>query len=205
MNEIDLKILLVGDSSVGKSSILSKYIDDIFEENRISTIGVEYKVKSLIINERKINLRIWDSSGQDKFRSITQNFFRNADGILFIFDLTEKNSFEGVKQWLIDSESFDLKIKKILAGNKVDLIEKRIVEKEIIDKLVEKMKLKYYEMSAKDGTNIDIAFRQLAEMILSDFSEKDLNEKSNNGNLDKKKDGSFIITNPNKKAKKKCC
>ena len=205
MNEIDLKILLVGDTSVGKTSILSKYIDDIFEENQISTIGVEYKVKSLIINGRKINLRIWDSSGQERFRSITQSFFRNADGILYIFDLTEKKTFEGVKQWLIDSESYNLNIKKILVGNKVDLVEKRKVEKEIIDNFVKKIQLKYYEMSAKDGTNIDNVFRELAEMILSGFSEEDLNEKLNISDLGQKKDGSFIITNPKKNQKKKCC
>ena len=205
MNEIDLKILLVGDTSVGKTSILSKYIDDIFEENQISTIGVEYKVKSLIINGRKINLRIWDSSGQERFRSITQSFFRNAEGILYIFDLTEKKTFEGVKQWLIDSESYNLNIKKILVGNKVDLIEKRKVEKEIIDNFVKKIQLKYYEMSAKDGTNIDNVFRELAEMILSGFSEEDLNEKLNISDLGQKKDGSFIITNPKKNQKKKCC
>jgi len=162
MNELDLKILLVGDTCVGKTSILSKYIDDIFEENHISTIGVEYKVKSIIINGIKINLRIWDSSGQDRFRSITQSFFRNADGILFIFDLTEKKTFEGVKQWLIDSEYYDLNIKKILVGNKVDLVEKRKVDKVIIDNFVKKIQLKYYEMSAKDGTNIDNTFRELA-------------------------------------------
>ena len=205
MNEIDLKILLVGDTSVGKTSILSKYIDDIFEENQISTIGVEYKVKSLIINGRKINLRIWDSSGQERFRSITQSFFRNAEGILYIFDLTEKKTFEGVKQWLIDSESYNLNIKKILVGNKVDLVEKRKVEKEIIDNFVKKIQLKYYEMSAKDGTNIDNVFRELAEMILSGFSEEDLNEKLNISDLGQKKDGSFIITNPKKNQKKKCC
>ena len=205
MNEIDLKILLIGDTSVGKTSILSKYIDDIFEENQISTIGVEYKVKSLIINGRKINLRIWDSSGQERFRSITQSFFRNAEGILYIFDLTEKKTFEGVKQWLIDSESYNLNIKKILVGNKVDLVEKRKVEKEIIDNFVKKIQLKYYEMSAKDGTNIDNVFRELAEMILSGFSEEDLNEKLNISDLGQKKDGSFIITNPKKNQKKKCC
>ena len=205
MSEIDLKLLLVGDTSVGKTSILSKYIDDIFEENQISTIGVEYKVKSLIINGRKINLRIWDSSGQERFRSITQSFFRNAEGILYIFDLTEKKTFEGVKQWLIDSESYNLNIKKILVGNKVDLVEKRKVEREIIDNFVKKIQLKYYEMSAKDGTNIDNVFRELAEMILSGFSEEDLNEKLNISDLGQKKDGSFIITNPKKNQKKKCC
>lgn len=205
MNELDLKILLVGDTCVGKTSILSKYIDDIFEENHISTIGVEYKVKSIIINGIKINLRIWDSSGQDRFRSITQSFFRNADGILFIFDLTEKKTFEGVKQWLIDSEYYDLNIKKILVGNKVDLVEKRKVDKVIIDNFVKKIQLKYYEMSAKDGTNIDNTFRELAEMILSGLSKEDLNEKLNYNNLDIKRDGSFRINNPKKKQKKKYC
>ncbi len=205
MNELDLKILLVGDTCVGKTSILSKYIDDIFEENHISTIGVEYKVKSIIINGIKINLRIWDSSGQDRFRSITQSFFRNADGILFIFDLTEKKTFEGVKQWLIDSEYYDLNIKKILVGNKVDLVEKRKVDKVIIDNFVKKIQLKYYEMSAKDGTNIDNTFRELAEMILSGLSKEDLNEKLNYNNLDIKRDGSFRISNPKKKQKKKYC
>ena len=92
-----------------------------------------------------------------------------------------------------------------MVGNKVDLVEKRKVDKVIIDNFVKKIQLKYYEMSAKDGTNIDNTFRELAEMILSGLSKEDLNEKLNYNNLDIKRDGSFRISNPKKKQKKKCC
>ena len=206
MSEINLKILLIGDTSVGKTSILSKYIDDKFDEVHISTIGVEFKVKSLTIKGKKVKLRIWDTSGQERYRSITQNFYRNANGILYIFDLTRKESFENIKDWLIESYNCDSKVKKLLVGNKVDLDKNKQMDKQIIENYAEKKEMKYYEVSAKMGTNINKIFRELAESILSGKSEEEMNEEFSenaNDNIDRKKDGSFVINRISNKSKKK--
>ena len=197
---------MIGDTSVGKTSILSKYIDDKFDEVHISTIGVEFKVKSLTIKGKKVKLRIWDTSGQERYRSITQNFYRNANGILYIFDLTRKESFENIKDWLIESYNCDSKVKKLLVGNKVDLDKNKQMDKQIIENYAEKKEMKYYEVSAKMGTNINKIFRELAESILSGKSEKEMNEEFSenaNDNINRKKDGSFVINRISNKSKKK--
>ena len=172
MNE--LKILLIGDSSVGKTSILLKYIDDKFSDNYMSTIGVEYKIKSLTINGKKVMLRIWDTSGQERFLSITKNFYRNANGVIFVFDITNETSFYNIKLWLNDLENCEGKITKILVGNKVDLEENRKVGKEKIKKYIEKKEMKYFEVSAKEGINIDLIFKELAELIF--LEQPEINE-----------------------------
>ena len=204
MNEINLKILLCGDSSVGKTSLLLKYVDDYFSDLHISTIGVEYKIKELNINGRKVILRIWDTSGQERYRSITQNFYRNANGILFVFDLTSKISFNNIKNWLTDSQDCETKVIKILVGNKVDLSEDRVLEKDYVESYAEKKEMKYFETSAKDGVNVNKAFRELAELILENKSEEEIKEQymDNSKNI-----SSFNLSmeiRPKEK-KRKCC
>ena len=205
MNEINLKILLIGDSAVGKTSILFRYINDEFPDCYISTIGVEYKMKTLMINGKKIILRIWDTSGQERYRSITQNFYRNANGILFVFDITNKESFNNIKLWLTDSENCETKVTKLLVGNKIDLIDKRNVDKESIEKFAEKKEMKYIETSAKEGINIDEIFRELAELILKGKTDEEINEEYKDNN---KNNNSFNIlddSNEELKKKKSCC
>ena len=205
MADIYLKILLIGDTSVGKTSILCKYIDDEFSDAYLSTIGIEFKIKSLIINGKKVLLRIWDTSGQERYRSITQNFYRNANGILFIFDITKKETFDNIKIWLTDSENCeDNKVAKMLIGNKIDLENKRKIDNETIKKFAEKKEMKYFEASAKEGINIDNIFRELAELILFNKSKEENEEeiirkrnRENSFNL------SFDSIEPIKK--KTCC
>ena len=208
MEEINLKILLIGDSSVGKTSILLKYIEDKFAENYVSTIGIEYKIKSLIINGKKVLLRIWDTSGQERYRSITQNFYRNANGILFIFDITNKETFDNIKNWLMDSDGCeDHKVTKILVGNKIDNNENRKVDDDIIQKFAEKKGMKYFETSAKDGINIDQVFRKLAELILTNKSEEEEeNEKEEYvPNYARKQSFNLSFDSCKPKKKSQCC
>ena len=204
MSEINIKILLIGDSSVGKTSILLRYVDDEFSEGYVSTIGIEYKIKTITINNKKVIMRIWDTSGQERYRSITQNFYRNANGILFIFDIANKESFDSIKNWLIDSEDSDIKISKILVGNKIDLEDERIINKETAENFANKKEIKYFETSAKEGKNIDLIFRELAELIMSNKLEKP-SETENNNILS----SSFNLINEDNnnelKKKKKCC
>jgi Ras-related protein Rab-1A len=205
MNEINLKILLCGDSSVGKTSLLLKYTDNYFPELHISTIGVEYKIKELNINGRKVILRIWDTSGQERYRSITQNFYRNANGILFVFDLTNKVTFDNVKNWLTDSQNFETKVIKILVGNKSDLIEERKVDQDSVERYADKKEMQYYETSAKDGNNVDKAFRELAELILENKTDEEIKEQYLDNTKNTSSFNLSMETKPKEKKKKGCC
>ena len=203
MSGICLKILLCGDSSVGKTTLLLRYVDDKFTETHMTTIGVENKDKLINIKGKEINLQIWDTSGQERFQSITKNFFRNADGIIFVFDITKEDSFEHIKNWLTNSEDCKKDFKKILVGNKLDLEEEREVNKERMEKFAEKSNMKCFEISAKRGVNVELIFREIAELILANKTDEEiknefvirphsLNLKSNDDNY------SFA-------RKKKCC
>ena len=120
-NEINLKILILGDSSVGKTSILLKYVDGYFPTIYVATIGVEYKIKQLNIKGLNINLQIWDTAGQERFRGITQNFMKGADGIMYVYDITQKPTFDNLRTWIRQSEESTEGFKKIIIGNKSDL------------------------------------------------------------------------------------
>ena len=204
MNEICLKVLLIGDSSVGKTALIFKYIDGLFSLNHITTIGVEYRDKKIMINEREIKLRIWDTSGQEIYRSLTKNFYRNADALLFVFDITNEKSFNHINDWMKDSETIGKDFKKILIGNKSDLIDERKIDKEKIEKYVQLNNMKYFEVSAKSGKNVDVIFTEIAKLILEGKSEEEIMEQFTNNNFN---DSSIITLDSNKSFKKrnKCC
>ena len=177
MSGINLKILLVGDSEVGKTTLILKYVDGKFSDSHITKIGVEYKYKKINVNDRKINLQIWDTSGQERYRSITKNFYRNAHGILFVFDVTNQTSFDHLKDWLNSSNECDIDFKKIIVGNKIDL-NGRVVNKETMEFFAEKNQIKKsYETSAKDGTNVDLIFKEMAELILANKTDEEINQE----------------------------
>ena len=177
MSGINLKILLVGDSAVGKTTLILKYVDGKFSDSHITTIGVEYKDKEITVNNRKINLQIWDTSGQERYRSITKNFYRNAHGIIFVFDVTNQTSFDHLKDWLNSSNECDIDFKKIIVGNKIDLND-RVVNKETMEFFAEKNQIKKsFETSAKDGTNVDLIFKEMAELILANKTDEEINQE----------------------------
>ena len=165
MTEILFKILQVGDASVGKTCIMSRFNYNRFEEGYISTIGINFYTKIYDYNGYKIKLQIWDTAGQERFHSITSNYFHGADGILFIYDITNINSFEGVKDWIKESEKFDNNIQKILLGNKCDLADTREVQKEDAEIFCNEKKIDFFETSAKENINLDEAFKKMVELI----------------------------------------
>ena len=176
LKEIRLKLLIIGDTNVGKTSILLNYTDNYFPETHLATIGVEYKVKQLIKDNYNITLQIWDTAGQERFRSITKSFFHNANGILFVYDVTKRESFHNVKDWIKDSEMHDNGFKKILVGNKIDLEESREVKYEELKELGKKKDIDVIETSAKNKTNIDEAFEKMVDLILKNKSEMEIME-----------------------------
>ena len=199
--QIVLKLLLLGDSSVGKTSILLKYISNKFDESSISTVGVDYMDKIIDYNKFKIKLQIWDTSGEEKFRTITKNFYRNADGLLVVFDLTKKESYDHIKSWINEAKENNDKLKTILIGNKLDLKDERMVTIDVAKQFAEKNNLKYIETSAKDGTNINESFQAIIDLLFDGkSSEEILNEFA-------KQDSPLCVVDDSMEVKKKksCC
>jgi len=126
LNNDLLKILIIGNSGVGKSCLLVRYADDIYQDNYIATIGVDFKMKTLDVDEKNVKLQIWDTAGQDRFRNITASYYRGAHGIMIVYDITDNESFNSINSWLIEVEKNASKnVYKILVGNKCDLEEKK--------------------------------------------------------------------------------
>ena len=202
LQELKLKILIIGDSGVGKTSMLLRYTDDYFPDTHIATIGVEYKTKIITKGKYKINFNIWDTAGQERFKSITKSFFSNATGIIFVYDITKRETFNGVKNWIKDSEEYG-KYDRVVCGNKIDLEKKREVKFDELKEYGIKKKMDYLETSAKTGVKINEAFEKLADIIINNRTEEELirefgvKSKSRGQTLTKKK-----ITREEKKG---CC
>jgi len=160
------KILIIGDSGVGKSCLLLQFSDGVFVEEFISTIGVDFKVKLLDIKGKRIKLQIWDTAGQERFRTITASYYRGAHGIIVVYDVTDKNSFENVSKWLKEIDSFaGPNVVKLLVANKCDLTEQRVISAEQGQALASKLGISFVETSAKTATNVESAFLQMANII----------------------------------------
>ena len=158
--EINLKILLVGDSGVGKTSFLIRYVNDEFPDKHITTVAIDHLSKVFKFRGFKVQLHIWDTAGQERYRSIVKNFFHNTDGILFLYDITSQKSFTGVKAWIKESEHIDNSFKKVLIGNKCDLNYQKNVSEEEVKKYCEENKIDHFEASAKNDINIKEALRK---------------------------------------------
>ena len=157
------KILIIGDSSVGKTCFLTRYADNTFQEVHMSTIGIDYKLKNVKMEDGKIvKLQIWDTAGQDRFRSITKNYYKGANGIVVIFSVTDKKTFGNVKSWIHQIKAeVDEKVTIILVGNKIDDEENREVTKEEGEEAARNFGLDFFECSAKTGENINSTFNEL--------------------------------------------
>ena len=201
MTEIEdakLKILILGDSAVGKTCLLLKYIDGFFPETYISTIGVEYKIKSITKNNTKINLEIWDTCGQERYKSLSKSFMKGADGIIFQYDISDRKTFDHIKNWITESEIENTGFKKIIVGNKIDLPEElRQVKKETLEKFCNDKKLKGIEVSAKNGDNVENTFNMLTELIIENMTKEEIIKKYGKN----KKEGNINILKPIKKEK----
>ena len=173
-DELVYKVLLLGDSSVGKTCFLLRYCDKSFQEAHLSTIGLDYRLKSMTLqNDKNIKLQIWDTAGQDRFRAITKNYYKGANGIILIYDVTNKQSYENVKNWLTQiKEEATPNVIIYLAGNKIDVEEdQRVITTEDGQKIADEYKLPFKETSAKNGINVNEIFQELVEKIDETFSK----------------------------------
>jgi small GTP-binding protein len=163
-----VKLLLIGESAVGKSCLLLRFAENKFQESFLYTIGIDFKVRHVEINDTKVKLQIWDTAGQEKFRTITKAYYRGAHGIMLVFDVTNIDTFSQTRQWINSiNDNVTDPVAIILIGNKVDM-EGRKVTREQAQALADEFKIEYFETSAKDGSNVESTFFHLAKVILDD-------------------------------------
>jgi len=162
------KLLLIGDSGVGKTCILFRFSDDAFNTTFISTIGIDFKIKTIELKGKKIKLQIWDTAGQERFHTITTSYYRGAMGIMLVYDITNSKSFENIAKWLRNiDEHANEDVEKMILGNKCDMDENRQVPKDRGEVIAREHGIKFMETSAKNNINIERAFQELAEAILN--------------------------------------
>ena len=176
------KIVLIGGSGVGKSCILLRFADDTFTENFYTTIGVDFRFKCLIYKGKKIKLQIWDTAGQERFKTVTSAYYRGADGIIIVYDQSEKTTFEHINNWIEDISKYtnDEPI-KIVLGNKNDLIDKNEVSDDDILNFENKTNIPVVKVSAKNSFQINLAFEKLIEKLMIKHKQKSL---TNNHSLE---------------------
>ena len=162
------KVLLIGDSSVGKTSVLLRYVDDTFNPEFQTTIGVDFKISTFQLNGKVIKLQLWDTAGQDRFKTIVASYYRGAHGIILAFDITNATSFQNITRWYDESQNYLQKsVPKLLIGNKSDLSSQRAVRTEDAKELADRLGVDYIETSAKNSQNVKLAFETLSRNILN--------------------------------------
>ncbi|KAF9313067.1 GTP-binding protein of the rab [Podila horticola] len=160
------KLLLIGDSGVGKSCLLLRFADDTYTESYISTIGVDFKIRTIELEGKTVKLQIWDTAGQERFRTITSSYYRGAHGIIVVYDVTDQDTFANVKQWLSEIDRYASEgVNKLLVGNKSDLTNKKVVEYTVAKEFADQLTIPFLETSAKSATNVEQAFMTMAKQI----------------------------------------
>ena len=209
MSHIDLqyKFLFLGETSVGKTSILLRYTDDSFN-SFLPTVGVDVKYKYIKYEDKKIRLDIWDTAGQERFKNIAKNYFRGANGIVLVFDISNKESLHKLKYWLKDCKpNIDPETELVIAENKIDLESERVISKESIKEFGEKNNIEIFPTSAKTGEGIDNVFIHLISNL---FLKKNIGVVPPNEDEFTQRRGSYLLNNnisekdDKKKKKEKC-
>lgn len=160
--DVVLKIIMIGNSGVGKSALLKCFMGDPFQSGYTSTIGVDFEIKPVVVDGKTVNLQIWDTAGQERFRTITTSYYRSSDAIIMVFDLCDLNSFQQLNAWLEDVRSYAREhVDVLLVGNKVDLEAKRQVDYQAAKDFADAHQMSYIETSAKEDINVEKSFTQL--------------------------------------------
>ena len=192
------KVLLLGNSDVGKNSLLLRYVDHIWSDTFVPTIGVDFKVKTLELENKKIKMQIWDTAGQERFRNVISSYFRGANGIMLIYDVNNRDSFKSLENWLIEIEkNASENISKIIIGNNNDLEEEKEVKTEEGEAFAKRNGIQFIETSCKMNINVKEAFEALAKLMIKYNTEKKPISASNNKKV-------LVSKEKSKKTKKNC-
>ena len=198
-----LKVVVVGDSGVGKTNLIKRFVSNTYNPNTKATVGVEFLSKSYKINNQVFKIEIWDTAGQERYKSITAAYYKGAKGALIVYDITQKESFENINKWMSevrDKSAKDLKI--MIVGNKTDLENERQVSTDDALERAKELESPVMEASALDGNNVKAAFYDLLKEMYKEIKKKiDIVENQNAGG---EKDGVQLNTNEEKE-KKGCC
>ena len=199
-----IKLLTLGETEVGKTSIVLRYSDDKFHDNKIATIGIDFKIKIIKKGDKKIKVSIYDTAGQERFKNIVKHYYKGANGVLLIYDITKRDTFEKLEFWLEDLKENSDNLNNLfiyLIGNKNDLEEKREVDFEEANKFAKEKNIPYIEVSAKTGNNIKKLFDEMIKGTLTKIitNEKKENNLSNSINL------SFLENEETSSKNKMCC
>ena len=192
-----IKIMIIGETETGKTSLISRYCKNEFKGGSyLSTIGIDFQIKNLVLDSKRIRLQIWDTAGQERFRNIAKSYFHSSDGFIIVYDISNIDSFDRLDYWIDEIKTNSQEITKmVLVGNKCDIIEERKIPKEDGQEFAKNKKIKFFEVSAKEGININESFEFLVKEILKSFSPKE--------NL--KRRASKVLSTPVKMSKKRSC
>ncbi|XP_039898591.1 ras-related protein Rab-15-like isoform X1 [Simochromis diagramma] len=161
------RLLMLGDSGVGKTCMLRRFTESDFDTTHISTIGIDFKMKTLEVDGTKVRVQIWDTAGQERYQTITKQYYRRAQGVIFVYDVTDKLSFKHIAKWVSDVDEYTTqKMETILVGNKCDDSLKREVSKNQGTKLAGSYGMEFFETSASKNINISESFERLTELVL---------------------------------------
>lgn len=204
-NKLDrvYKILFLGDTSVGKTSLLLRYTDNDFNGEGVPTLGVDVKYKYISLENKKIRVDLWDTAGEERFRGIAKNYFRGANGFVFVCDVTNKQSFSTLKTWINDAKSYVTdESEMIIVGNKIDIVEDRVVSQKTLEEFGQKNNIETFEASAKTGEGVENFLNNLIGKLYNNKKIGNINkegegkERSSSISLEENKSG--------KKTKKDC-
>ena len=188
------KLLIIGESGVGKTCLLLRFTDDSFTANHLTTIGIDFKIKIINLENKLIKLQIWDTAGQERFRTITKTYYKGAHGIILTYDVTDANSFKNIRNWIKQIEAnAQTNVCKVLVGNKCDKPDRTVTEEEG-KKLAEDFGMILFETSAKTNKKINEIFKYLTTEILKSNASKTTNDNKKLSNEVNSKSG-----------KKGCC
>jgi len=180
-----IKLLLIGDSGVGKSCLLLRFSDDQFTQSFITTIGIDFKIKTIELDGKRIKLQIWDTAGQERFRTITTAYYRGAMGILLIYDVTDEHSFNNIRNWIRNIEQHAAaNVNRVLIGNKADMTADKKVETSRGQTLADEYGIKFFEASAKTNLNVVEAFTSIAIDIKKRLMDQGGGPKPNTNGID---------------------
>ncbi|XP_055054223.1 ras-related protein Rab-35 [Misgurnus anguillicaudatus] len=192
------KLLIIGDSGVGKSSLLLRFADNTFSGSYITTIGVDFKIRTVEINGEKVKLQIWDTAGQERFRTITSTYYRGTHGVIVVYDVSSAESFVNVKRWLHEINQNCDDVCRILVGNKNDDPASKVVETNDAQKFAEQMGIHLFETSAKENVNVEDMFNCITELVLKARKESVAKQQQQQQN-------EVVKLGKSNKRKKKCC
>ena len=161
------KLILIGDSGVGKTCMMFRFSNDFFQTAFIPTIGIDFRIKTVLLRNKRIKLQIWDTAGQERFDTMTTSCYRGAMGIILVYDITDYTSFNNIPKWLkAIQEHANEGVEKMLIGNRCDIEDERVIPKERGEGIAKENNILFFETSAKTGVNIDYAFTEFVEAIM---------------------------------------